>query len=155
MDQNRLSQLALSFIPGVGSYTIKQLISYCGSAEAVFKTPRQKLLKIPGIGPATANVIANQKPYKEAEKELLQADKEGVDILLYTDKAYPKRLKHINDAPALMYYKGAADLNKNKIVAIVGTRNATEYGKSFTEAIISQLKAHDALIVSGLAYGID
>ncbi|MEP2771901.1 MAG: DNA-processing protein DprA [Fulvivirga sp.] len=155
MDQNRLSQLALNFIPGIGSYSIKQLISYCGSAEAVFKTNKSKLLKIPGIGPAAADLIINQKPFEKAETELTRADKEGVEVLLYTDKAYPQRLKHINDAPTLLYYKGTTDLNKTKIVSIVGTRKATPYGKEFTEHLVKELKAHDALVISGLAYGID
>jgi len=155
MDQNRLSQLALNFIPGIGSYSIKQLISYCGSAEAVFKTNKRKLLKIPGIGPTAADLIINQKPFEKAETELTRADKEGVEVLLYTDKAYPQRLKHINDAPTLLYYKGNADLNKTKVVSIVGTRKATSYGKEFTEHLVNELKAHDALVISGLAYGID
>ncbi len=155
MDQNRLNQLALNFISGIGSYSIKQLISYCGSAEAVFKTSKSKLLKIPGIGPHAADLIINQKPFEKAESELKRADAEGVKILLYTDKAYPQRLKHINDAPTLLYYKGSADLNTTKVVAIVGTRKATPYGKEFTEHLIEGLKAHDAIIVSGLAYGID
>ncbi|MTI20447.1 DNA-protecting protein DprA [Fulvivirga sp. RKSG066] len=155
MDQNRLDQLALNFISGIGSYSIKQLVSYCGSAEAVFKTPKSKLLKIPGIGPSTAELIVNQRPFEKAEKELKRADDEGVQILLYSDSAYPKNLKHINDAPALLYYKGTAPLNDRKIVAIVGTRKATTYGKEITEQLVSDLKAHNALIVSGLAYGID
>jgi len=155
MDQNRLAQLALHFIPGVGSYSIKQLISYCGSASAVFKSPKSKLLKIPGIGPSTADLITKQKPYKEAEEELSKADKEGVQILLYSDSNYPKNLKHINDSPALLYFKGTADLNTRKIVSIVGTRKATPYGKELTEELIKNLKKHNALIVSGLAYGID
>lgn len=155
MDQNRLAQLALNFIPGIGSYSVKQLVSYCGSAEEVFKISKAKLLKIPGIGPSTADLIVNQKPFEKAEEELKRAVKEGVEILLYSDKNYPKRLKHINDAPALLYYKGNVDLNKTKVVAIVGTRKATNYGKEFTEELVAQLKAHDALVVSGLAYGID
>jgi len=155
MDQNRLAQLALNFIPGIGSYSVKQLVSYCGSASDVFKVPKSKLLKIPGIGPTAAQAITTQKPFEKAERELKQAEKDKVEILLYTDSRYPKRLKHINDAPALLYYKGNADLNTAKVVSIVGTRKATEYGKEFTEAIIKELHKHNALIVSGLAYGID
>ena len=50
MDQERLSLLALHFTPGVGDFLLKQVVSYCGSAEQVFKTPKDKLLKIPGVG---------------------------------------------------------------------------------------------------------
>ena len=154
-DQNRLSQVALHFIPGIGHYLIKQLVSYCGSAEQVFSTPKSKLLKIPGIGTVTADNIANHRPLEQAEQEFIKAEKEGTRILLYSDTDYPKRLKHINDAPSILYYKGNAPLNANKIVSIVGTRKATEYGKSVVDVMVKELARHEPLIVSGLAYGID
>lgn len=155
MDQKRLSQLALHFIPGIGNYTVKQLISYSGSAENVFKLPKAKLLKIPGIGPATAGSIINHRPFERAEEELKLAEKHETRLLLYSDKDFPAKLKHINDAPSLLYYRGSADLNNKKTVAIVGTRNATRYGKEFTEKLVEGLEKHGALVVSGLAYGID
>lgn len=155
MDENRLAQIALNFIPGIGDYLIKQLISYSGSAEAVFNTNQKKLLKIPGIGPVTAKLISAKKPIEKAEEAITRAEKENVQVLLYTDEHYPARLKHINDAPTLLYYKGNADLNTKKIVSIVGTRKATVYGRGITEEIVQGLKPHNALIVSGLAYGID
>lgn len=155
MDQNRLSQLALHFIPGIGNFIVKQLISYSGSAENVFKRSKAGLLKIPGVGPATADAILKNQPFIKAEEELKRAEKANTKLLLYSDKEFPSRLNHINDAPSLLYYKGTADLNAQKVVAIVGTRNATQYGKDFTEELIEGLKSHSALIVSGLAYGID
>lgn len=155
MDQNRLSHLALHFIPGIGSFIVRQLISYSGSAENVFKRSKAGLLKIPGVGPTTADAILHHKPFSKAEAMLKRAEKENTKLLLYSDQEFPSRLKHINDAPSLLYYKGTADLNAEKIVAIVGTRNATQYGKDFTSELVAGLKDHSALIVSGLAYGID
>ncbi|MBX2962799.1 MAG: DNA-processing protein DprA [Cyclobacteriaceae bacterium] len=155
IDQNRLSLIALHFIPGLGDYTIRQLVSYCGSAEKVFKTPKGKLLKIPGIGPVTAESIITGKPYKKAEKELQLAEKHSVEITFYTDKKYPSRLKHIPDAPSMLYVKGNFDFENGKTVGIVGTRKATSYGKEQVENLVKGLVPHGALIISGLAYGID
>src|SRR6185369_5550467 len=98
MSQDRLSFLALHFIPGVGDQLVKQLVSYCGSAEQVFKTPKGKLLKIPGIGLVTAEAILSEKTFLRAEKELKKAEKEDTEILFFTDKNYPKRFKEIEDA---------------------------------------------------------
>jgi DNA processing protein len=155
MDQNRLAQIALNFIPGVGHMLVKQLVSYCGSADAVLKAPKSKLLKIPGIGQQTATAIINQKPLQKAEEELAICNKHGIKLLLFTDPEFPKRLNQLNDAPSLLYYDGKSDLNASKVVAIVGTRKATAYGKEMTEALIEQLKPHNPIIISGLAYGID
>ncbi|MBN8653440.1 MAG: DNA-processing protein DprA [Cytophagales bacterium] len=155
MDQERLSFIALHFTPGIGDFLVKQLVSYCGSAEQVFKTPKAKLLKIPGVGEISADAIKNGDTYKEAEKELKQAERDDVEIILYNDKKYPHRLKAIEDAPALLYYKGNQNLNTAKAVGIVGTRQATEYGKEMVERICQELVPHQPLIISGLAYGID
>jgi DNA processing protein len=155
MDQERLSFLALHHTPGIGDYLLKQLISYCGSAEEVFKKPKGKLLKIPGVGEVTAEAIRIGKSFEKAEKETAKAEKSNTEILFYTDKKYPHRLKQAVDAPTILYWQGNANLNHPKTVAIVGTRQATEYGKEMVEQIVKDLVPHQALIVSGLAYGID
>ncbi len=155
MDQERLSLLALHFIPGVGDYLVRQLISYSGSAEKVFQLPKGKLLKIPGVGPKTVEAVRNGKPVDRAEKEIRRAEKEGVRILFYTDKDYPSRLKQVPDAPSLLYTKGMVTFENDKVVGIVGTRQATAYGKERVDELVSALVPHQAVIVSGLAYGID
>jgi DNA processing protein len=155
MDQDRLSLLALHSIAGIGDYTIRQLISYCGSAEKVFRTPKGKLIKIPGIGPVTADSIVTGKPFAQAEKELIRAEKDNTRIIFYTDKDYPSRLKSISNAPSRLYVKGKIDFENPKMVAIVGTRKSTDYGRNCVHELIEQLVAHKACIVSGLAYGID
>ena len=155
MDQNRLSLLALHFIPGIGDYIIRQLVSYCGSAEKVFKTPRGKLLKIPGVGEVTADVILKGHPFKAAEQEIITAGKLDVQLLFFTDRKYPSRLKQVADAPSLLYTKGNINFENSKTVGIVGTRNSTDYGKNCVEELVAGLKPHGALVISGLAYGID
>ena len=155
MDQNRLSLLALHFVSGIGDYTIRQLVSYCGSAEKVFKTPKGKLLKIPGIGQVTADTLTSGNSFHFAEEELKKAEKESVELLFFTDKKYPSRLKGLADAPSLLYLKGNVNLEAAKTVGIVGTRKSTDYGRNCIEEIMQELVPHDALIISGLAYGID
>lgn len=155
MDQERIHFLALHFIPGIGDHHIKHLIGYCGSAEQAFRTPRGKLLKIPGIGRVTAEAIITGKSLDLAEKEFKKAEKDNTEILFFTDKKYPGRLKAIDDAPSLLYFKGNANLNHLKTIGIVGTRQATAYGKEMVERLVEDLRPHAPLIVSGLAYGID
>ncbi|WP_236943292.1 DNA-processing protein DprA [Hymenobacter sp. PAMC 26628] len=151
-------ELALTLIPGIGPQITRQLMSYGGSAKNVLLMPPGKLRRIPGVGPkAVASLTGPERAtaLSRAEKDLRQAEKEGVEILFYTSKRYPHRLKLIPDAPVILYYQGPADLNALKIVALVGTRQSTEYGREQTERIVRGLVPHRPLVVSGLAYGID
>jgi DNA processing protein len=154
-NQEKLYQIALTLSEGVGDITIRQLISYCGSAEAVLKSNVGKLIKIPGIQEITARKILKPDALILAEKQLELGEKNKVKFLFYLDADYPERLKRNYDSPAMLYYKGNINLNQSKIVGIVGTRNASEYGKRTTEDIVEGFRNQNALIVSGLAYGID
>lgn len=149
-------QVALSLVPGVGTYSARQLLTYCGSAEEVFKTPAGKLKKIPGVRDNIALALRDSSSFfHRANSILQQAERHRIDIVFLTDPLYPKRLKEIPDAPLLFYYKGCSDLNAQKIIGIVGTRKATAYGKECLARIISELTPWSPIIVSGLAYGID
>ena len=155
MDNNSVYKIAIGLVPGIGNVMTRQLISYCGSVEEVFKQPKAKLLKVPGIGEIAANAIVTSDALQQAEKIAEKAEKQGHKIYFYTDADYPERLKTISDAPTLLYYSGSAGFNHQRVVAIVGTRRATEYGKKATEAVVTSLVKYNCLIVSGLAYGID
>jgi DNA processing protein len=148
-------QIALTLVPGVGSILIRQLISYCGSAENVFRSPMARLLKVPGIGEVTARAILKPDVLNEAERVSLRLEKMGARALFYTDKAFPTRLKSLYDAPALLYFMGSGDLNATRTIGLVGTRQATDYGRRVTADIIEALVPFGVYVISGLAYGID
>jgi DNA processing protein len=154
-NKNLIYQIAITQIPGIGDVLAKNLISYCGGVEEVFKQKKHKLLRIPGIGEKIANAITSYKNFDKAEAEMKFIHKHKIQTLFYLDSNYPSRLKHFQDAPSLLYYLGNADLNNPKIVGVIGTRKASEYGKAFTEQLISELSETGCLILSGLAYGID
>lgn len=153
--QQRLYQVGLTMLPMVGSVLAKNLLAYCGSAEQVFKTPKGKLEKIPMIGPERAKAIAEAAVLKDAEAEVKFMEDYKISPLFFTDESYPQRLKDCVDAPLLLYYKGKANLNATRIVAVVGTRRVTEYGKDITKKLIEALSGNGILVVSGLAYGVD
>jgi len=153
-----LHEVALTLFPGIGPQLTRQLMSYGGSAKNVLHLPPGKLRKIPGVGPATVAVLTGVErstALRRAEESVKKATKEDVQLLFYTSKQFPSRLKQLPDAPVLLYYQGTADLNHPKIVAVVGTRQATDYGREQTERLVQGIASHRPLIVSGLAYGID
>lgn len=155
MQDDLLYKIGVTLLDGVGDINAKKLIAACGGAEAVFKAKKHQLLKIDGIGEFIANAVVSQNVLSRAEKEVNFILKNNIQPLFYLDKNYPQRLKQCIDSPVMLYYKGNADLNNRKVISIVGTRKATDYGKQFCADLLKHLQIHQPLIVSGLAYGID
>jgi len=153
--EEKVYQVALCMLPKVGPVSAKRLVSHCGSASEVFRQKKSHLLKIPHIGEATANALKNKEALLRSEKELKFAEKKGIQILFYLDKNFPNRLKQCYDAPAVLFFRGNVSLDYKHIVGIVGTRKMTKYGEEICEKLISDFSAHEILIVSGLAYGVD
>ena len=150
-----LHQVALTFLKNIGPTLSKSLIAHFGDAEKAFTVPKAKLLRVPGIGEKTLALIDRESALVRAEAELKFIEKNNIDVIFYTDGTYPKRLKHCLDSPLLLYAKGNANLNPHKVISIVGTRNATEYGKQLCRQLVAELQQYPVLIVSGLALGID
>lgn len=150
-------RMALTMIPKIGAITAKKLIAYIGSPEGVFREKTGNLRKIPGIGEFLSGKVLEKNYPAMAEEEIERMRKRGISCTYYQDASYPWRLKNCEDGPLLLYYKGATDFNRAKILSIVGTRNSTDYGRDLTQQIISELGSSypDLIIVSGLAYGID
>lgn len=153
--ENLLYQIAIKKLQGIGPARAKKLISYCGGVKEVFNTPKSKMLSVPGLGELTIKNLKPDAALMEAEKEVVQIEKNGYRPIFYLDKEYPNRLRHCDDGPLLLYTKGHCDLNAQKVVSIVGTRNLTDYGRKMIERLVAGLSHHNALIVSGLALGAD
>jgi DNA processing protein len=155
MEHSIFYNIALTLVPGVGDILGKKLISLCGSAEAVFREPRRHLKKLPRIGNLLSKAVGNMEILAKAEEEIKFMDRYGISALFFLDPSYPQRLRQCIDSPVMLYYKGSAGLNPEKMVGIVGTRNATEYGKAVVRRLVGDLARQNILVVSGLAYGID
>ena len=149
-------QIALTLLPGIGDISGKKFVEYCGSARAIFDETRKSLEKISGMREASIDAICNPKEYlKRADEEIAFMEKNDIRPLFFLDSDYPRRLLQCDDGPLMLYYKGKANLNAQRVVAIVGTRNITEYGKENCNRLVEELVDDDVLIVSGLAYGVD
>lgn len=155
LNSELLYQLALTEVPNIGCVHAKILAQQFGSAENIFKAKQQLLEKIEGIGEIRARSIKAYNNFSKTEEEIKFIEKYKIKPLFLTDKDYPKRLLNCYDSPTLLFYKGDADLNTSKIIAIIGTRNHTDYGKQQTEKLIKELSSQNILVVSGMAYGID
>lgn len=155
MNTELLHRIALTMIPELGPVCIRALTDHFGDASLIFKAKKKEIAAVDGIGEARARQIKDWNDFAETEKELRFIEKHQIHALFLTDSDYPKRLLHCYDPPTILYYRGNADLNASHIISIIGTRNNTEYGKQITEQLVAGLHSQQALIVSGLAFGID
>lgn len=157
MKKDLIYQLALCSVPSIGYVHAKSLLQHFPTAEAIFRAPVGVLEKLEGIGTARARNIAAFRDFAAAEQEIRFMEKYQVQPLFLNDPAYPRRMLQCYDPPSLLFYKGKADLNAEKMVAVIGTRSNSAYGKKVAEELIRDLA--DAMpgvcIVSGLAFGID
>ena len=157
MTDEQIYASALTRIPGIGNIALCNLIKQLGSATAIFQHRKELSQLVPGVSDKLIKALDCSEAFKRAEEELVFADKNQIKCLTFNDKDYPDRLRECDDAPIVLYYRGNTELNSLRVISIVGTRHATPYGLDLCNAFIRQLSeiCPDALIVSGLAYGID
>jgi DNA processing protein len=155
MLNNLLHTLALLKTEGIGDTVAKKLINHFGSAEAVFTSKKEQLLAIDGIGDVLYKKLQNKQNLLLAEAELKFIEKENLSFALFTDDGYPEYLKHCPDGPTVLFCSGNINLQNNKLISIVGTRQITTAGSLFTKKLIEDLAPLNPIIVSGFAYGVD
>lgn len=155
--ENQLLQhkIAITLLYGIGPVKANNMISKLGGIEPVFTEKLSSIHKASGIGMDVLKNMKREAAFKEAEKHVQFIEKNKITSHFIFDSNYPRRLRQCPDAPLLLYSLGNFKPNPTKSVAIVGTRNATEYGKSICEELISNFRDNDIQVVSGMAYGID
>ena len=148
-------QIAVSFLQGIGPVRARLLLSKVPDIKCLFEYSLHDLAGLTGLSKALLKQMNRELALSLAQKELAFIEKNKIQPFFITDSAYPRRLKQCEDAPVILYGKGNLELNPLRTVAIVGTRNATEYGKQTCEELVRALADKNVLIVSGMAYGID
>lgn len=112
-------------------------------------------LRAAGLDQATAQALNEHRHVTNVEKTFQRLAELKLNAVTVADEQYPKLLKEIFDPPAVLFYRGSLDAVNALCLAVVGTRQATIYGKRATEELVHTLAGLGLTIVSGLAYGID
>jgi DNA processing protein len=151
-----LTWLKLQSVPGLGPLRFSRLLAAFGGADRALNTPASGLARISGISPRLAEAIQSAARLPDAPflEEIRQARQAGVRILGLGMEGYPELLARIPDPPPVLYVRGTL-IPDAIAVAIIGSRNATVYGKENAFSIASDLAKSGVLVVSGLARGID
>ena len=158
INQETLYAVALTRINYFNVATSLQLYRKLGSATNIMEHRHDIRAVLPDATPRLIKALKDiSDAMRRAEKELEFDENHRIKPLVFNDDDYPQRLRECEDAPLVVYYRGTADLNKQRIISVVGTRHCTVYGQEIISKFISQLKelCPDVLVVSGLAYGVD
>ena len=146
--------IALKLVPGVGNVLGVGLVRALGSPEAVFAARDQELQRIGVRREVRAGLRAFARG-AEVEDQLARLDRAGGRLVTWQDASYPDLLRHIPDPPLFLYALGEPCERDALAVALIGSRDASAYGRQMTAQIGEGLAARGLTIVSGLARGID
>lgn len=150
-----LDYLQLVMTHGVGSTLLDRLLERFGSAREVLSASPDRLSEVEGVGVGLIRNLRSQEFREQAEQTIATCAKLNVDILLPQDSRFPRLLKEIPDPPSVLFVRGGFEQRDALSVAIVGTRTASQYGRSQAERFARVLARSGLTIVSGLARGID
>jgi DNA processing protein len=149
------AHLTLALVPGLGPRLTRALLDRFGSPEAALRATRSQLEAVPKIGATLATQFVKSFASVTPDKEWDLIRKHRIELALFDQPTYPARLRTIEDAPALLYYRGCFAESDRHSVGIVGSRNCTDYGRKMARKLAAGLVRAGWTVVSGLAYGID
>ena len=158
MEQEIFYAMALTRLTNFNYQQALELYRAMGSAQMLFEHRNDIGDILKDCSPRLMEALKDwDEPMRRAEAELRFMEEHRVRAITLNSDDYPQRLTECPDAPIILYYSGNADLNQAKVISVVGTRQITVYGQDLIRRFISELKRFcpQALIVSGLAYGVD
>ncbi len=154
LNSNQITLAWLNSVNGISNRKIEKLLEYFGGVNEIwdnFEAERSNLnLLKPEI---LYNLSKTKRGFSEKLDKKLK--EQNAFLVTYFDDEYPKKLKNIDGAPYILYYRGNLKTANNTSVAVVGSRKATEYGMWVAEKFTRELSELGVTIISGLAYGID
>lgn len=151
------SALGLMRVKGIGPMRASKLVGAFGTARSVLGASTEDLIRTGTVNEAGVRAIRKARPVAVDDPALVfyRKNQESTGILLFADTTYPSLLRKIAQPPMLLWTRGGTMPRNAPFVAIVGSRRATERGKSLAYKWAYRLAAAGVVVVSGLAKGID
>ena len=147
--------VALNMLPKIGPVRVRRLIEAFGDPASILRAPKDRLMRVDGIGEETAKILTGWQSLVDPTAELQDAADRGISVVTQADTDYPAPLLESYDPPLLLYVWGKLEARDRHAISVVGSRRATLYGKQATKKLTYQLAQAGFTIISGLARGID
>lgn len=144
----------LSNIPGIGIRSRNRMLKLAGSAEMIYHMPEKQLLLLPGITEKQVKSLVESRR-KDYETPFHRLTEKGISFVSREDASFPEKLKQIPDAPYSLYFKGKLPEQREKSIAVVGTRHCSSYGSMVAQKLGKRLAECHVQVISGMAQGID
>ena len=146
--------VAVSRVSGIGRVRLGRLKEHFGTLERAWGATSGEL-RSAGLSERTAEQFCQSRQLIDPESELKALKQHGIEALTSDDPRYPRRLLEVADSPSVLYVRGQLPDDGASLVAVVGTRRPTAYGRQVAAELVEGLVEHGVVIVSGLARGID
>ena len=155
LSSEQFDYLRLALTHGVGPCLLRRLLDHFGNATAVLAASPLELGEVEGIGVTLARNLRSAASQERGAQVVAACEAADVQIVFPEDAVFPRLLKEISDPPAILFLRGELQKSDALSIAIVGTRGASQYGRSQAERFARALARAGLTIVSGLARGID
>jgi len=147
--------VALNTLPKIGPVRVRRLLESFGNPAAILGAPKDRLMRVDGIGEETAGILHAWQDHANPAAEIQEASQRGISIVTQDDEGYPAPLRDTYDPPLLLYVWGKIEARDRHAIGVVGSRRTTTYGTQTTKKLSYQLAQSGFTIISGLARGID
>ncbi len=152
--EQTLYTVGLNMVRGIGSARTRLLLNRFGTAEAAWHSSDHDLRACGLPQPVVQNLIALRADV-DLEQVKTRLERMSVSVLVWDSPSYPHLLRNIENSPPVLYVRGHIDPEAEWAIAIVGTRRASDYGRSVARRLSTDLAQNQVTVVSGLARGID
>lgn len=146
----------MHLVRGLGATSFWRLMDHFNSATAIVNASENELLSVPGIQARNISGLLSVDSIEDIGREELEkvAHIDG-QVIFPVDSLYSKALLKIPDPPPVLFVRGNVSLLNEKSIAMVGSRASTSYGRRVAFSLARDLAQQGAVVVSGLALGID
>lgn len=144
-----------SRINKIGAKTQNELLERYKTPEKIWNLTKEEVQKLNILNKNQIEIILDKAYRQDLEKYIEYMQKNSIKMITIQDEKYPEKLRNIYDPPVVLYIKGNERNLKNPSIAIIGSRNCSNYGKQMAKQFAYNLSKHNINIISGLAKGID
>ena len=152
---SKQAYIALNLLPNIGPIRVHRLLEHFGNAGSILSASARELMEVRGIGKDASSSIVNWQALIDLQGELEKIQSRSITIITPEDSTYPSLLREIYDPPIVLYTWGELKKSDSEAISIVGSRQATHYGKQAARKFGFQLAHAGLCVISGLARGID